>query len=71
MFFISVFSLGFEEQYCGRGGAHSPWLFLLVAVLERFEGKEGSTPGKGSDNVFVAAQNVKGAAYVRAGLEIR
>lgn len=48
-----------------------PGLLLLVAVLEGLKGEEGGTPGEGGDKVAVRADDVKGAANLRAGSEVR
>jgi hypothetical protein len=47
-----------------------PGFALLVAMLERFKGKERGAPGKGSYKIGVRADDVEGAADGGARLEL-
>lgn len=47
-----------------------PGFLLLVAVLARFESEERDAPCEGGDEVFVAADDIEGAADVAAGMEV-
>ena len=41
-----------------------PRVFLFIAMLERFEGEKGGAPSEGSNDVFIAIEDVKGGTHV-------
>jgi hypothetical protein len=47
-----------------------PGFLLLVAVLGGFESEEGDAPCEGGDEIFVGADDVKGAANRATGVEV-